>query len=204
MRGAASSRLGLVVVAALAGCGTYSFVRPADTLPEGKVDLAAGLAVSQVEANTILHAAVGVTDDVEILAQNEVWNSFVEARYGFLHSDENGLGLTVGAGAGYAVTLISALTSSSDDEYDSVDGSAATVSLALGKRWPSASVTLGHRTFWLTAGYLASSTRLSLRWYIGERAGLLLEAGATAHMVVEDLSGAFVIGEGAFGGFVGF
>ena len=198
-------RWGLASIALACGCGTYSFVRTADTLPAGQVELGAGLAVSQLEANTIVHGAVGLTDEVELLAQNEIWNSYVEARYGVLRSARDGLGLAIGAGLGHAVTLVSALDAATDDDaYDRVDDQAATVSLAIGTRWDHASLTLGHRTFYLLEGYLASSTRLSARWFATGRAGLFLEAGATVHAPTSALDAGFAIGEGAAGAFVGF
>jgi len=52
-----------------------------------------------------------------VVAQNEIWNTFVEVRYGLLHERDDGLSLAVGAGGGQAVTLVSAI----GDEVDADD-----------------------------------------------------------------------------------
>lgn len=92
--------LSLAALALSGACGTYSLVRPAETLPGGRVELSAGVAASQLgEANTVLHAAVGINDDIGIMAQNEVWNTFGEVRYGVLHEKPNGISLAVAARA---------------------------------------------------------------------------------------------------------
>ncbi|MCA9678044.1 MAG: hypothetical protein H6708_25945 [Kofleriaceae bacterium] len=194
---------GCALGAVAAGCGTYSAVRPADTLRAGRVELAAGLAASQLgEANTVLHGAIGVTDRVEVLGQNEVWNSFVEGRVGLLHSDQDPLGLALGVGAGYAVTLVSALGEEVQDGGDS--GAAVTVSASVGKRWGQVELTLAHRTFFMTAGFFAASTRIGVRAHIGDNFGLLLEGGATIHAPTSSPSLAIGIGEATTGVFVGF
>lgn len=192
------------------GCGTYSMVRPARTLPAGEVELAAGVAASNLgEVNTILHAAVGVGERVEVLAQNEIWNTFGEARYAVLsdapsqgHGD--GVGLVVGVGGGRAVTVVSAVTEGVDEDEETVDGAAATVSVAVGKSWDAVSVTLGHRSFFLASGYLAASTRLGVRLHLGSVAGVFLETGGTVHAVLEAAEVGFVMVEGAAGLWVGF
>lgn len=186
----------------LAGCGTYSMVRPAQTLPKGEVELAAGLAASQLgEVNTILHGAYGITDRVELLAQNEIWNSFVELRYGILKQPDSDVGLVVGAGGGYAVTVLSAI---SEGDSETVEGSAGTVSLGVGRRWDNLELTLGNRTVIFGAGYLASSTRLGLRLYAGRRSGFMLEAGGTAHTATWADGATIGLGEASLGFFVGF
>lgn len=188
----------------LGACGTYSMVRPANTLPQGKVELAAGLAASQIgEVNSIIHGAYGITDDVEVLAQNEVWNSFVEARYGFLHSDDDHpIALAAGAGVGTAVTFLSAVTES--DDADTVRGAAGTVSFAAGHRFGRAELTLGNRTVIFGAGYLASSTRLGLRVDANDHFGVMIEAGGTAHTATWAEGATVGIGEASAGFFVGF
>lgn len=198
---------------AAGGCGTYSMVRPARTLPAGEVELAAGLAASNLgEVNTILHAAVGVAERVEVLAQNEIWNTFGEARYAVLSDAPtrggdgggDGVGLVVGVGGGRAVTVVSAVTEGVDEDEETADGAAATVSVAVGKSWDAVSVTLGHRSFFLASGYLAASTRLGVRLHLGSVAGVFLETGGTVHAVLEAAEVGFVMVEGAAGLWVGF
>lgn len=192
---------GILALALLTGCGTYSMMRPADTLPAKHAEVAAGVATSQLgEANTILHAAYGITDRFEVLAQNEVWNSFVEVRYGILKTRPNGLALAVGLGAGRAVTFLSAVTSSGDHEH--YDGAAGTGSVAVGRDFGRVALTLGNRTF-LFNGYLASSTRFGMRVLVAGPFGFELEAGATVHTPLG--SGvALTIGEGSGAFFLTF
>jgi len=196
--------LSLVIVATSGACGTYSLVRPAETMPQGRVELAAGIAASQLgEANTILHAAYAITDDVEVLAQNEVWNSFVEVRYGVLHEAHDGVSLALGAGGGEAITLISAVGEALDaDEADS--GAAGLVSASIGKRLGAVDLTLGNRTFIQTGAFFMSSTRLAARIAIGDHLGLMLEGGGTAHAPLDAPDVALFIGEGSLGFWVGF
>jgi hypothetical protein len=191
--------------AAAAGCGTYSLVRPADTLPQGKVELSAGLAASALgEVNTIVHAAYGVTDDIEVIAQNEIWNTFVEGRYGFLHERDDCWSLAVGLGGGQAVTLVSAIGDELDE--DTADtGGAGLVSVSVGKRLGPVDLTFGNRTFvQFDGGFLMSSTRLAARLPIGRHFGLMLEAGGTAHAPVESLDLALFLAEASTGFWVGF
>ncbi|MDX2090222.1 MAG: hypothetical protein SFX73_20350 [Kofleriaceae bacterium] len=195
-------RLASLVVTLASGCGTYSFVRPAHTLPAGKVEVALGVAASSVEANTVAHLAVGLGGGFEVLAQNEVWNTFGELRYQVLKGGD--VDLTVGAGLGYAVTLVSAIDTSTDDEYDSNEGGAGMVSISAGHRWDKVSLTVGHRSMFLDGGYLAASTRLSFRALLAGSLGILLEGGATLHAPLDTLDAAITMPEGTLGFFVGF
>lgn len=193
------------VLALTSACGTYSMVRPAETLPAGRVELAAGLAASQLgEANTVLHAAVGVTDDVEVLAQNEVWNSFGEVRYGVLHEKPNGMSLAVGVGGGRAITLVSAVGDALDsDEADG--GAAGLASVAVGKRFDRVDLTIGNRTFYqFGGGFFMSSTRAAVRFAITGNLGLLLEGGGTVHAPIDAPDLSIFIGEATTGFWIGF
>ncbi|MBK9036534.1 MAG: hypothetical protein IPL61_35680 [Myxococcales bacterium] len=198
-------RLAPVAVLAATACGTYSMVRPAETMPAGRVELTAGVAASRLgEVNTVLHAAVAITDDVEVLAQNEVWNSFAEVRYGILHTRRHGLALAVGAGAGRAITLVSALGEELDLE-DADGGAAGLVSLAVGKQWAHLDLTLGNRTFVQTSGsFFMSSTRAVVRVIITPHVGVLLEGGGTVHAPIDAPDASLFIAEGTLGGWVGF
>lgn len=194
-----------VLAAAAMGCGTYSMVRPAETMRAGRVEVAAGLAASAIgEVNTIIHAAYAITDDVEVIAQNEIWNTFVEGRYGLLHERDEGLSLVVGAGGGQAVTLVSAL----GDELDTDDadgGGAVLASAAVGKRLGPVDLTLGNRTFVQANGvFLMSSTRLGVRAGIGDHFGLMLEGGGTVHAPTGDLDLSILIAETSLGFWLGF
>jgi hypothetical protein len=195
-------RLVILLAVASAACGTYSMVRPARTLPAHEVEVAAGLAASSLEVNTIGHVAYGVTDRVELLAQNEIWNTFGEARYAIARRGDAPLDVTIGAGGGTAVTLLSAVTSSGN--RDSVSGLAGTLSFAIGRELGRVSITAGNRTFVLAAGYLASSTRAAIRIRAFGKGGVFVEAGATYHALLAVAGAGLVIGEGAGGIFLGF
>jgi type IV secretory pathway TrbD component len=184
----------LAIAACATGCGTYSMVRSADTLPRGKLELAGGLAASSLEVNTVAHAAYGITDRVEVLAQNEVWSTIGEVRYGFLHSKSSPLGLAVGVGGGQAFTLLSAFSG---------NAAAASASIAVGRDFGRVTLTLGNREILMFGGYLASATRLGARLRMSEHFGLLLEAGATVHTKLS-LGTALAVGEGTAGVYFGF
>ena len=198
------SVLGATLLTVAAGCGTYSLVRPAETLRAGKVELAAGLAASQLgEANTIIHGAIGVTDDVEVLAQNEVWNSFVEVRYGLLHDRDDGMALAIGVGGGQAITLVSAVGEALDE--DTADnGAAGLVSVSVGKRFGAFELTAGNRTFIQVGSFFMSSTRAAVRAAIGDHFGVMLEGGGTAHAPIAHPDLSLFIGEASAGFWVGF
>lgn len=199
------TRAALALVLATAGCGTYTLVRPAETLRQGKVELSAGIAASQLgEANTVLHAAYGITDDVEVLAQNEVWNSFVELRYGVLHEREgDDVSLAFGVGGGRAITLVSAVGDALDSD-DADAGMAGLVSAAVSKRAGAVEFTLGNRTFLQAGDFFMSSTRLAARLAIGEHFGVMLEGGGTVHAPIEHPDLSLFIGEGSAGFWLGF
>ncbi|MCE9576852.1 MAG: hypothetical protein K8W52_27140 [Deltaproteobacteria bacterium] len=194
----------IAVLGLTSACGTYSLVRPAETMRAGKVELAAGLAASQLgEVNTILHAAVAITDDLELDAQNEFLNSFVEARYGILHNAPDGLALAVGLGAGRAITLVSAVGDELDG--DTADaGFAGVATVSVGKRWGAVDLTIGNRTFVQSGNFFMSSTRLAARFAIGAHFGLMAEAGGTVHAPIKEPDLALFIGEGSVGFWTGF
>jgi len=197
--------LALVAAVAAGGCGTYSLMRPAETLPAGRVEVAVGAAASQLgEANTVLHGAVGITDDIEALAQNEVWNSFAEVRYGILHERPNGASLAVGVGGGRAITLVSAVGDALDS--DEADGAAAgTVSVSVGKQWDRIAVTIGNRTFIQANGnFFMSSSRAQVRLAATDHFGVLLEGGGTVHAPIDHPDLSLFIGEGTLGLWIGF
>jgi hypothetical protein len=199
-----NSLLSVAAMALLGACGTYSLVRPAETMRAGKVELAAGLAASQLgEVNTILHAAVAITDDVEVDAQNEFLNSFAEVRYGILHHARHGLALAVGLGAGRAITLVSAVGDSLDGKSANA-GLAGVASVSVGKRWGALDLTLGNRTFVQTGDFFMSSTRLAARFAIGAHFGLMFEGGGTVHAPIRSPDLALFIGEGSVGFWTGF
>jgi hypothetical protein len=196
-------RIGVLVIAS--GCGTYSLVRPAETMRAGKVELAAGLAVGAIgEVNPIVHGAYAITDDVEINAQTEVWNTFVEGRYGILHERDNGLSLAVGVGGGRAVTLVSLIGDEVDPD-DADGGAAGLVSAFVGKRLGPVDLTLGNRTFVQFGGdFFMSSTRLAVRLAIGAHFGLMVEGGGTVHAPIEHADQALFLAEASAGFWFGF
>ncbi len=188
------TRASLTVLAAVflsSGCGTYSMLRSADTLPEGRVELNAGIAANAFgEVIPVGQAAIGVHDRVELLAQWELWNAFAEARVGLLNSERDGIGLTVGVGGGAGST---ALEETTDELLDIENDAVMTGSIAIGKRWDWFELTLGNRTMWLVPNFWVNSTRVGLRFNAGPHFRFIIEGGATVH------HGAFAVGEGTVG-----
>jgi len=183
-----------LVASTLAGCGTYTMVSPADTLSQGQVEVAAGLAASQLgEVNPVAHATVGVTDRIEVLGHYEIWNAFAEARFGLLKSERDGIALAVGVGGGFATTFVSEL-----DNDETSDGSALTMSIAIGKRFGAHELALAHRTLLLGGDWGVSATRGQYRYAFGG-VGVFVEVGGTLHYPLDAAELTLGLGEASFG-----
>jgi hypothetical protein len=194
-----------LLLASTTACGTYSLVRPADTLPAGRVELAAGLAASQLgEVNTIVHGAVGITDDVEVFGHNEFLNTFGEVRYGILHSDDRrprpgswprfrprdhpGVGDRRRARLRQRRRRRRRGRQRHDRQALGLDRA--------GGRQPHLRPDRN--------AFLMSSTRAQARVGVSRSFGLLVEVGGTVHAPTDALDASLFIGEGSLGLWVGF
>lgn len=171
----------IIVVACglLAGCGTYSMLRSADTLPEGRGEINVGLAANGFgEVVPVGQAAVGLSDRFELIGHFEVWNAFVEGRAALFKSDRDGFALTLGLGAGAGST---ALEEATDELLDIQNDAAVTGSVALGKQWSWLDVYLSNRTMWLVPNFYVNTSRLGFRLKANRHLRLILEGGVTVH-----------------------
>jgi hypothetical protein len=161
----------LVTAVASGGCGTYSLLRPADTLPAGRVDLGAGVAVSSLpQTVAVAHAHVGLADWLEVGAHYEVYSAFGEARLGVLSTSRNGFALAVGGGAGGVRTL--------------GWGPAAMTSVTVGRRFGDLDVYLGNRFVYAPGRATIDATKLGARLTLRDRIYVGVEGGATWHTVL--------------------
>lgn len=177
-----------LALALLLGCGTYSILRPPDTIDPGSAELNAGLAVNSIgEVIPVAQGAIGLADRIELVGQWEVYNAFAELRGQILDSDEHGVGLTVGAGGGVGFTALELV---SDELEDVQNEGAATVSAVIGRKMKRLDLYLGNRTMWLVPSYLVNTTKAGVRLKAGPYFRLILEGGMTIH------HGWLVLGEG--------
>lgn len=161
------------------GCGTYSMLRSAETLPAGKAEVNAGMAANGFgEVIPVGQIALGLSDRIEVLGHFEVWNVFAEARGAILKNDRDGLALTVGVGGGAGST---ALEETADELRDVKNDAALTGSVAVGKNWSWLDVYLSNRTMWLVPSFFVNSTRLGVRLKANRHVRLILEGGVTVH-----------------------
>jgi len=67
----------------LTGCGTYSLLRPADTLKRGELEMTAGAAFNTLPEMTLVgQAAFGLADWLELGAQYEMYSALGQLRFG--------------------------------------------------------------------------------------------------------------------------
>ncbi len=113
-----------VINIALSGCATYSLMRPASTLRQGKVEAAGGLAFGFIAVNPVLSARVGAMDRLEVTGQYEVHSALGGLRVGVVQAKPSGFALAVGAEGGVIgvpLDRLSVKQSSSDDSTFSID-----------------------------------------------------------------------------------
>lgn len=90
-----------LLIPLLTSCGTYSALRPADTLRQGQFEVLGG-----VSANSTLpifplgRASYGLRDGIEIGGQLESTSTLTDIRFGLLGSEEDGIALAVGLTVG--------------------------------------------------------------------------------------------------------
>ncbi len=183
----------LCALAAGAGCGTYSLLRPADTLSAGHFELTGGCAVNTVpEAVPVAQAAVGLTDWLEVGAQYETYSALGQLRFGLLSSEKHGIAIALAAGGGFASVWEELGT---DANYHQSGGPLA--GLTIGRRFDWFEPYLGGKVLVLfDSGYTITSLRAGFRIILFDHLVLGVEGGATFH------HNFLVVGEGT--GHLGF
>jgi hypothetical protein len=102
-----SFRFALLAFVVLAGCGTYSTLRPAPVLAPGRVELGAGIAANQIgEVLPVVQGHVGLFPRVEIGGHYEVYSGFGELRVQALEEEHQGVSMSFGLGGGFATTIL--------------------------------------------------------------------------------------------------
>lgn len=162
----------------LTGCGTYSLLRPADTLKRGELEMTAGAAFNTLPEMTLVgQAAFGLADWLELGAQYEMYSALGQLRFGLLSSEKHGLALSIAVGGGYA-TLLEAI----DVESRDVRSAGPLAGLTVGRRWDSFELYLGNKTLMLLPdAYFLNAVRAGVRYTIHQAIVLGLEAGVTFH-----------------------
>ena len=123
------------IVILAASCGTYSAIRPADNLRRGQFEVAGGLAASQVgQVLPVVRATVGVSDEIEIGGQYEVYSALASIRFAAMRTETHGLALAVGLEGG-VVSLVDDIIDGDTDF--GLRAEAGGASLAVGHRWSS-------------------------------------------------------------------
>ncbi|MBN2496494.1 MAG: hypothetical protein JXR96_18010 [Deltaproteobacteria bacterium] len=175
-------------LALLPGCGTYSVLRPADTLEEGSFAFTNGVAANSLpEAVYVAQASVGLLDWLELDAQYEVYSALGQLRFGVLHSEEHGVALALSAGGGAA-----SLWDSLDTTADVLDFGAITAGVTIGRRWAFFELYGGWKGLLLVPGaYFINTAKLGFLFTLFDHFLIGLEGGCTAHHSF------FVLGEGA-------
>jgi hypothetical protein len=173
--------LSLSLLLSSMACGTFSSLRPADTLSEKEVEFTGAVAANHIGIVVpALRIDYGVSDRVEIGAQYEVYSYLVNARYGLLKSEEDGIGLALGLAAGEAFFISNFSSSFSDAVWRSSPVFAPT--LTIGRKWDSFELYLGYKAFFGTSGnYEIGSLKLGTRFWVSKGLGLTLEGGTTHH-----------------------
>jgi hypothetical protein len=185
----------LLASVSVSACGTYSMLRPADTIPRGAFEVNAGLAANGLgEVLPVVQGAIGLADRLELVGQYEIYNGFGELRGQVLDSRQHGVGLTLGVGGGVGFTFAEAL----GEDEETVNDGAATASLVIGRELGSVDLYLGDRIMWLIPSYAVNTTKLGVRINAGRYFRVIAEGGATIH------NGGAVLAEGTVAIGLGF
>ena len=163
----------VLLVLVVCACGTYSTLRPADTLARHEIELTGGVAANSLgEVNPVGQVALGVVDRIELVGQYELSSALGLLRFGLLTSLRHGLALAVGLGGGTAYVAANDL-----NQYRP----AAIGELTLGHRLGRTDFYAGARFFLLFPDYAVLSTRAGIRLPLGAKLRLILEGGAATH-----------------------
>ncbi len=187
----------------LCRCGTYSVLRPADNLPQGRVEIQAGAAISTIpELLPVLKADVGLTSWLEAGVQWEVYTALIGARLGILRSERHGIALAVGVQTGVAdIFRIDLL-----NNRDWSDRFVIAPNLTIGRRFNDHfEIYIGGKALIDVAASAPTQVltgKLGARWTVNEVAFLGAEGGVSFHQLLGAAYQAVGEGTGTIG--VGF
>ncbi len=199
-------RMGVIAVAVfLSGCGTFSVVRPADTLKSGQFEASGGLTANHLgEFLFVGKGDFGITDWLEVGAHYEVYSYLIGLRAGLLHTDDHGFALALGLQTGRTLRLLKVIFSSNDTSSEGAFTVAP--SLTLGRRWDQFEPYLGMKVFLFPShmdiggadfDYIFSG-KIGFRFYPSEKIFLFFEGGPSIHKIF--LGEQATLAEGALGG----
>lgn len=168
----------LVSLLLVSGCGTYSTLRPADTLSAGTGELHAGLGLSaRPQVVPFFIADYGFTDHLEAGFQYEVFSALIGARTPILSTSSHGIALAVGLQAG----MVSApYPLGYERRFDA--RLTAAPNLTLGRRFTDWELYLAYKVFLTTAErgpYELATNRLGFRYHGAFPLILTMEGGGT-------------------------
>ena len=172
----------------LCNCGTYSMLRPADTLKQGEFEMTGGVAANSIpELVAVAQLGVGITDWLEFGAQYEVYSALGQLRFGLLNSADHGFALALAVGGG-----ASSFLENLDDDRDAFDNGVILAGLTMGHRWDFFDLYLGCKSlFLLPLQYSINTVKLGAMFTFFDTLIFGLEGGATLH------HGFWVAAEGA-------
>lgn len=160
----------------LAGCGTWSSLKPAQVAPRGHVELVGGVAANQLgEVLPVGDIRVGVARRVDLGAHYEVYNGFGEVRVQLLEQPRQWLDLTVGLGAGIGATVL--------DGFDDSPDFAGFASLALSHRFGRLEPYLSNRfAYLIPKAAVVTAPVLGVRVRLADWLDVTAEGGAAIHV----------------------
>lgn len=166
----------------LPACGTYSAIRPADTLEQFQVELSTGLGVNQLgEGVPLARVTFGATDHLELAAHFETYSGLVSARYGILNSKNHSIALSFGIEGGSHIFI----RGFDFDVPEQIENNLVGATVSLGRGWAWGDLYLSHKSFLTGLGqdrqFYFSTNRLGARVNIGAHFVLGVESGFTVH-----------------------
>lgn len=182
-----------LVTGLLAGCGTFSHLRPADTLKKGQFELAGGLSMNTLpEFVPTIRADYGLFERFEIGAQWELYTILGGFRYGLMPSDR----YRIAVATGFQMGMISLHETSDDTTRKKL---VFVPSLTVGKKLGVWDLYTGLKIFYLPSESFQShllTWRTGFRFPLYKEIRLNVEGGLSFHRTPAYLAtlGEFTLG----------
>ncbi len=171
------------------GCGTFSILRPADTLSKNNSEFSFGMAANSVGGvQPMLQWNYGLSNQIELGAQYEVYSYLLGARYGLLSSEKHSFAAACGLSVGQ-INEVTQFGFSANSSGTWINTGAIIPELTIGRRWRSLELYLGYRAFFGFAynwSYTIGTIKLGTRFPIEPHIFFTLEVGET-HTVTSGL-----------------